>query len=145
MSSRILSCLLGGVVLVGLLFIAQGVTPLESSPPATSLTAFDDLYLAPGAADNLLLTAVRKTTYQKHEAYQLTLKGEVDVTAWAIKGTPDKLVPLIKKDPTYDPTSALCFTSNGYTICIPTTAKMPLKWVVKHKRTGLTFVDPDKY
>jgi hypothetical protein len=140
---RVLGALFGGVVLVGLLLIAQGITPIESSPPSTSLTAYNDLYLAPGATANLLLTAVEKTKYHGQDAYRLTLNDEV--TAWAMKGTPDKLVPLIKKDMLYDPTSALCFTSNGYTICLPTCNGMPLNWIVKHKRTGLTYVDPDKY
>ena len=141
--SRFWGSIFGGVIIVGLFVVAQGFTPLGTKPPATSLTSYEDLYLDSSAADSLLLTSARKTQYQGHDAYQLTLNGEV--TAWAMKGQPDQLIKLIRKDRQYDPLSALCFTSNGYTICLPTTEGMPLKWVTRPgKRPGLTYVDPEK-
>ncbi len=141
--SRFWGSIFGGVLLVGLFVVAQGFTPLGTTPPATSLTSYDDLYLDSSAADSLLLTAAKKTKYQGHDAYQLTLNGEV--TAWAMKGKSSQLVALIHHDMLYDPLSAVCFTSNGYTICLPTTAGMPLKWVTRPgKRPGLTYVDPEK-
>ncbi|RJQ78182.1 hypothetical protein D5S17_13435 [Pseudonocardiaceae bacterium YIM PH 21723] len=69
--------------------------------------------LSPAAATHLEVTGSERGTIAGKDGYRLTLStGE----AWAVKGTPEEVVPALRADPVYNAETSVFWKSGAYVV-----------------------------
>jgi hypothetical protein len=74
-------------------------------------------------------------------AYRLRLSTG---SAWAIAGSPDRVIPLVLKDSAYSPTASLLFRSGPYVLFFPEDVPEAF-YTHLGPIPGMAFIDSDLY